>query len=776
MYVAIVEAHVYTNKDVIFEDAAEFSETSSVQSAEEVNTAFEAMEAMQSENVLLESAVQQIEQANVVEETQDLSRVTAQSKATVQRIDEVVHESKSIQKEEYKKETAVQSTDVQEVVIQETKQVIEPVVEIKEMIKKENLSVDINESLYVAESSEINVHESKSEFTNIETKEESMAIIEEDNSESAVAQPIVEVKEDKQEIVNVKTEVESQVQIEDVTEKVVVKAEKPAITKEEEYAALKIVKEIETEEVASPEIIEVEEVEVNKIQMSKELQLDQSAILIEKSKISSELEMSKESQSKMTSEIDISTTSNHMSMESYRSENYMSESNVQESSFTAKSIDKKLTVRTDLKTQESIQSEPSTIDTPTPSTVPPTPLTDEYVFKLTIPLPKSRSTTPVPRDCSLSPKEEDPHIVKKKLIPHIETTINRIVYDPPLPTPPGECPLTPIFKTPGLFGGSSKPIYKIKFPMVYRKPGLFGGADNPQFDKEEIREIERKSSLLASAIDETIKSIEEYKEEVGIETKKKVKIAEFKEDTYTKSYQESYGEETFKEAKGNSFEESNTSIKEIVEKSETANDNTETSVAIEITEEETTEKMKTDIQNQSSENESVKEIDVNIEQETKPEEIIDERIEVKRTTNITEVKKNEIKNSEVSMESVNDSQNTVIESEKEVTEVKLVEEDNKKDPMTGFRPVVFDPESIQKRSVPHFLVQELPSQESRGSPYLTESGEIIGTVQGIVDGLEEPVMDPELAKELGKPGISEEKIAELISGEAEMLREAHVMG
>ncbi|KAI8431768.1 hypothetical protein MSG28_016197 [Choristoneura fumiferana] len=37
--------------------------------------------------------------------------------------------------------------------------------------------------------------------------------------------------------------------------------------------------------------------------------------------------------------------------------------------------------------------------------------------------------------------------------------------------------------------------------------------------EEEIQEIERKSSLLASAIDETIKSIQEYKEEVGIDTK-----------------------------------------------------------------------------------------------------------------------------------------------------------------------------------------------------------------------------------------------------------------
>lgn len=35
--------------------------------------------------------------------------------------------------------------------------------------------------------------------------------------------------------------------------------------------------------------------------------------------------------------------------------------------------------------------------------------------------------------------------------------------------------------------------------------------------QEYIREIERKSSLLASAIDQTIRSIEEYKEEVGID-------------------------------------------------------------------------------------------------------------------------------------------------------------------------------------------------------------------------------------------------------------------
>lgn len=40
--------------------------------------------------------------------------------------------------------------------------------------------------------------------------------------------------------------------------------------------------------------------------------------------------------------------------------------------------------------------------------------------------------------------------------------------------------------------------------------------------QEEIREIEKESSLLATAIDRTIKSIEEYKQEVGIETKEEI--------------------------------------------------------------------------------------------------------------------------------------------------------------------------------------------------------------------------------------------------------------
>lgn len=203
--------------------------------------------------------------------------------------------------------------------------------------------------------------------------------------------------------------------------------------------------------------------------------------------------------------------------------------------------------------------------------------------------------------------------------------------------------------------------------------------------------------MLASAIDETIKSIEEYKEEVGIETKKDIKVTEFTEETSMKSYQERYSKQTVTEAKANGFEESKTAIEEIVEKCETATDNTEKAI---ITEAETIGKKETDIQNKSSEIESVKEVVVKIE----PQKIMEERVEVKRTTNTAEVKENGINNSGISMECTDVSQNNVTENKEEVIEGKFVEENNK-DPMAGFRPVMFDPESIQKRSVPHFRVQ-----------------------------------------------------------------------
>ncbi|CAG4969465.1 unnamed protein product [Colias eurytheme] len=131
---------------------------------------------------------------------------------------------------------------------------------------------------------------------------------------------------------------------------------------------------------------------------------------------------------------------------------------------------------------------------PSPPIQPPTPLTDEYMFRLVAPLP-SREGTPVPRDCTDSSESEE-EILKNKLIPHIDLTIEQRIFDPPLPTPP----TSPERRT--------KPFYT--------KPGLRGGGDRLDITKEEILEIGRQSTLLASAIGETIRNIQQYKTEAGI--------------------------------------------------------------------------------------------------------------------------------------------------------------------------------------------------------------------------------------------------------------------
>ncbi|CAH1642822.1 unnamed protein product [Spodoptera littoralis] len=117
--------------------------------------------------------------------------------------------------------------------------------------------------------------------------------------------------------------------------------------------------------------------------------------------------------------------------------------------------------------------------------------------------------------------------------------------------------------TVGVLRGLYDPVLDDTEPLYY-EPEDLGLQSEPT--EEEIREIERKSSLLASAIDETIKSIEEYKEEVGIETKKEVKkevkVQEFKEEKISKSYKESY---TSEEIIKNGFDELDTKIEEMLE-------------------------------------------------------------------------------------------------------------------------------------------------------------------------------------------------------------------
>ncbi|XP_026724496.1 titin-like isoform X3 [Trichoplusia ni] len=827
-YVAIVESHVYTNKDAIFEEhVTDFSETSSVQSAEEVNTAIETIETMTTENVALESAIKELETAKVID-THELSTAVVKSEATVQKLEEVVLDTKEIVQEEIKKETAVKSADVQEVIIQESKEIIEPIVEIKEskIEKVEKVAVDINESLSIAEATDISVLETKTEMKDLEIVEEKAAVVVEEEK----------IKE-KAEVVEPKP-----IQVVEVAETVKIKPkkEKPVI---DEFAALKIIKKIETEGNLSPEVIVIEdisdeaissilshvktgELEVIKsdVQLSaaEELSVQKSGVK-ESVEASKSIAVTKQSEDISKESIDIAKSTN-ISKESVdisatksvevskSAESSIKTEAVQESSFTAKSTDRKLSLRTDLRqseSQTSLQSAASTIDTPTPSTVPPTPLTDEYVFKLKLPLPKSRSATPVPRDSTPTPEDEDPHIVKKKLIPHIDTTIERVIYDPPLPTPVEDKPQSPVYTKPGLNGGG-----KFRLP-VYRKPGLFGGADRPEYSKEEIKEIERKSSLLASAIDETIKSIEEYKEEVGIDTKKEVKTEQYKEEKISKSYQESYHKEMKVETSSNGFKEIDTKIEEMLQNcnalaieeakdtsKEAKTEREEKIIPVEVERESAEIKIKETIENDSKVKEKAVKFDSEVKEipitpidsfEVVPpapvvKEEVKENVVLAEPTPIIEepkeapiIKEEEIRKVIPPVVTEAERREVLPHVVKEVgrTEVekRVEKEEEKPDPLLGFRPVVFDPEAIPKRGT-FIAVQSEPVgiQEPRQSPYMTETGELMGTIQGIVDGLEEPVLDEEVAKQLGKPGISEEKIAELISGEAEMLREAHVMG
>ncbi|CAG9790656.1 unnamed protein product [Diatraea saccharalis] len=469
MYVAIVESHIFTNKDAIFdEQIGEFSETSSIQSVDEINIASQMSETMATEKVAFKNKEMKHEIAEVVlEEPHDFAIVDVRSEAV-----EVSQNIKSVTKQDVAKATETDTKETAQDILK--LQLKEPVVEIEEVqIEKISKHTENNYTNKKEQISElIEVKESNHKVIQEKQKEEQSSVVVEEiilnDANESIEKEIEKVKIEKQ------VEVQSEQNITIPT--------KISYIKNEDSAELKIVKE---------QVLEVEEA----LKLSEESEL---------------------SINKHTIEIENQTASFQKStMESFESNEI-----VQESSFTAKTTDqsKKLTLQIDLAERRRLQSQsseisepPSTIDTPTPATVPPTPLTDEYVFKLQIPLPKNTGT-PVPRDCTPDESEdEDPHIVKKKLVAHIDTTLDSpIIYDPPLPSPP---------------------VDKVQSP-VYTKPGLRGGADRRAMKKgvstkkEEILEIERKSSLLASAIDETIKSIEEYKEEVGIDTKKEMKTEE----------------------------------------------------------------------------------------------------------------------------------------------------------------------------------------------------------------------------------------------------------
>ncbi|CAH2064694.1 unnamed protein product, partial [Iphiclides podalirius] len=154
----------------------------------------------------------------------------------------------------------------------------------------------------------------------------------------------------------------------------------------------------------------------------------------------------------------------------------------------------------------------SSIEIQSPTT-PPTPLTDEYVFRLVAPLPKSRGSTPNPIEPEPESSEsyrDDEHMAKKNLTPAVESeTCERVLYNPSLPTPSTSPVHSPVYTKPGLNGGMKR------LPR-YIKPGLRGGSDRTLITEEEILEVQRRSSILTSAITETLRNIERYKKEVGI--------------------------------------------------------------------------------------------------------------------------------------------------------------------------------------------------------------------------------------------------------------------
>ncbi|KAJ0169440.1 hypothetical protein K1T71_015027 [Dendrolimus kikuchii] len=320
---------------------------------------------------------------------------------------------------------------------------------------------------------------------------------------------------------------------------------------------------------------------------------------------------------------------------------------------------------------------------------------------------------------------------------------------------------------------------------VFEEPVDFDRRSEPT--EADIREIERKSSLLKSAIDETIKSIEDYKEEVEMESKKEIKIEKSsKTESITfssKSTEEvSNGIEEELDKTGRPDEKKSEPISEEVDSSAEKTNQIESSDVEIITNgldkaeplqdtkanEESLKEEKIDFPNGDIIENSLKEVEKHVDdikkivQNTDNIANLTETNKIQADTKSFEIEKNEsieIKETEIKEAIVNENKEIKIESDNTNTAEDVAEIVDK------------NSEEVSKEEI---KTQEEPPPEKE--PYKTETGEIIGTIQGIVDGLEDALVDEEVAKELGKPGLPDEKIAELISGEAEMLREAHVMG
>lgn len=437
MYVAVVESHVYTNKDAVLQ---EMLETSSIESTEEMN--IDIVEKQQAVEVITQALQSNVASAETTEVSLESTKDFTERKV-------------SIHEEEYLTTVAAETTEIVEDMQAKSFNVLE-VSETKAVIASEE-----NYKATAVQSTETLLEESTEETTELQISEkhatskiEQLAISIAESTDIVIDDSTVETfetEESKVETAVVKAEESFRNAAIETTEISLEEAvEQHTVSVETEHAAIK-----ETESLAVAGIIETK-TELDKIKPPKAEDEFASLKIIKQEVIED------------TSEDITEITESEVVKKSVEIESFVSH---ETSSFESK----KLHLRTDLTqsviSQSSVASdENNNIDTPTPSTVPPTPLTDEYVFKLQIPLPKN--TGPIIKEDS--PDHEDLSIVKKKLIPFIETSVDeQIIYDPPLPTPT-EDKKEPVYTKLGLNGGNHP---------VYIKPGLRGGGIIPCYRK-----------------------------------------------------------------------------------------------------------------------------------------------------------------------------------------------------------------------------------------------------------------------------------------------------
>ncbi|XP_041983718.1 titin-like isoform X3 [Aricia agestis] len=657
-------------------------------------------------------------------------------------------------------------------------------------------TVEVQVAKVAAQATIITLEKTEKEFDQkpILTPKSAKVIIEEPVVAQAEIQT-VKVEEAKCEITDV-TDTSKHYEEVNVDYKVELPKEESEKVYQEESAELKIIKEQIIEVTPPVEVYEDFEFDMKKIGLKKEvsqsINVHEKSAKLETSKTAtiqaaniyseSESLVSKSEQTLQSSQSTVVASQVELNQTDYQAHAKSVEKKLQQVVHKSIAIDdqRHLTLRTDLTKKQVVEANGEDIQTPSPISVPPTPLVDEYVFKLEATLPKN--VTPVPRDCSVTPpsEHEDPNIVKKKLVPQIvDTNIEQVIYDPPLPTPTSP---------------------EKKSPPRYVKPGLRGGSDRPEITKEEIMDIERKSSLLTSAIDETIRSIEEYKESVGIDIKQET-TSELSSEMITEESSKKrtkiivsngYSDESDREINGSDNDS------QVVIETQNDLETNESEQSVEQTvvfngkinngaeQEETTNDEINKIANSEENHEDLIEtVTINLSK-MKRDSLQETNIATTEASNDVEETIKLNGNSRLNGSSAESVYSDAVNEQQESTNFsatveytqKTLQEPEKKDPLEGYRPVEFNPEVFKQRRqlVEMQLTEQMNFEGRKVEMYKTDSGEIIGSQQGIIDGLEEPVVDPEIAKELGKPGMPGEKVAELISGEADILREAHVMG